>query len=134
MITQRLGAVRARIQELRTWRAEVAGQEPGERPPARLRVATSRAAAERAAAACAQAFRFSAEAHERAALQHERAAAAGCGHVGQHRRQAADHRSAATDDLRRAERVQPPRGGERAGDDGERDPDPALRPVRQAGR
>ena len=107
MIRQRLGTVRARIQELRALRADGAGQAaPDERHAARQRAAASRAAAERAAAACAQAFRFSAEAHERAALQHERAVAAGCGRAGEHGRLAADHRSAAVEDLRQAERVQ----------------------------
>jgi hypothetical protein len=135
MIRQRLGTVRARIQELRALRADGAGQvAPGEQPAARQRVAASRAAAERAAAACAQAFRFSAEAHERAALQHERAVAAGCGRAGEHGRLAADHRSAAAEDLRQAERVQAQLGGERAGDGGGRDADPSLQPARLAAR
>ena len=77
MIRQRLGAARARIQELRAWRADSAVRTaPGERlAAAQQHLVAARAAAERAMAASAQAYHFAAEAHERAALQHERAAA-----------------------------------------------------------
>ena len=116
MIRQRLGAVRARIQELRAWRADNAVRTaPGERlAAAQQHLVAARAAADRALAASAQAYHFAAEAHERAALQHERAAVAGTGDAEQHGRQAADHRAAAVADMRQSEHVLSLLRGQRA--------------------
>lgn len=73
---------------------------------AQRQAAASQAAAEQAIAASIRAFRRAAEAHEHAALQCERAAAAGFGDKDQHERQAARHRAAAAADIRRAKRAQ----------------------------
>src|SRR5882672_2399039 len=63
-------------------------------PPARTAITSS-----------LRAFRKAAGAHERAALQHERVAAAGRGDKDQHGRQAASHRAAAAAATQRAERA-----------------------------
>jgi hypothetical protein len=107
-IRQGLGAIRARIDELRA-------EQQGEVTPAALReriasaqrqLAASLAAADQAVAASVRAFRRAAEAHEQAGLQHERASAAGFGDRDQHERQAAIHRAAAVADTQRAERAE----------------------------
>lgn len=108
-INDRLGAIRARLQQLRE-RDWDAVRSQAAFPSARLEAAQryaaeAQAAAIRVLAASVEAFRRAAEAHDRVAGVHERAAAAGIGDVGQHERQAAHHRAAAATDRQRAERV-----------------------------
>lgn len=110
-IRQRLEAIHTRLKELRAKRQEDSQDDAApavfsERLASSQRYkAASQAAAEQAAAASARAFLRSAEAHQQAALQHERSAAAGYGDQDQHERQAATHRAAAVADLQRAERA-----------------------------
>jgi hypothetical protein len=73
---------------------------------------------------CVETFGRAAEAHERVAGMHERAAAAGIGDVGVHERQVALHRAAAAADRLRAGRAQsvvsgPHRAGPAAVGDGQ---------------
>jgi len=107
-IGQRLAAIGTRMDELKAVRPDDASPAAvGERlVSAQRQAAASQAAAERAVAASVRAFRRAAEAHEHAALQYERAAAAGFGDQGQHERLAARHRAAAAADARRAEHAQ----------------------------
>ena len=108
-IKQRLGAIRARIEELQVRRADddAAPVSVGERlASARRHAAASQAAATRALAAVVLAFRRSAESHVDAARQHERSAAAGFGDSDEHRQRAASHRAAAEADSREADRAQ----------------------------
>lgn len=108
----RLGAVRARLKELRdrdrSWDAvRRRATTPGERLALAQRHAVeAHAAAAEVLASSVEAFRHAAEAHDRAASMHERAAAKGIGDVCGHQRQAELHRSAAAADRQRAERVQ----------------------------
>lgn len=117
-IGRRLAAIRARMEELKAAR-------PDETDPAAIserigssqrQAAASQAAAEQAIAASIRAFRRAAGAHEHAAVQHDRAAAAGFGDKDQHERLAARHRAAAAADMQRAERARSLLRGEQAGD------------------
>jgi hypothetical protein len=105
----RLGAVRARIKELknRDLNAEMdRAATSGERLEAAQRhAAEAHAAVAQVLASSAAAFRHAAEAHERAARMHDWTAAAGIGDVIGHERQAARHRAAAAADWRRAGRA-----------------------------
>jgi hypothetical protein len=121
-IGTRLGAVRARLDELRERdRDAVRSYQPGsgERMGAAHRhAAEARAAANLALASSAEAFRSVADAHERVARVHERAAVSGLGDVRQHERQAAMHRAAAVAERERADRaeslIRPPEGAKPA--------------------
>lgn len=118
-IQQRLGAIRARIEELKIRRADddAAPVSVGERlASAQRHAAASRAAAASALAAVVRAFRRSAESHVDAARQHERSAAAGFGDSAEHRQRAASHRAAAEADTREADRAQLYLRDEEAGD------------------
>jgi hypothetical protein len=109
-IDARLGAVRARLKELRqrgvdagrSWAASLSEREEA----AQRHAAEAHAAAARVLASSAEAFRHATEAHDRAASMHHRTAAAGIGDVRGHERQAALHRAAAAADRQRAERAQ----------------------------
>lgn len=107
-IEQRLAAIRTRMDELKAVRQDDASPAAVSTriDSAERRAAASQAAAQRAIAASIRAFRRAAEAHEHAALQYERAAAAGFGDKKEHQRQAARHRAAAAVDIQRAERAQ----------------------------
>lgn len=95
-IRQRIDAIHARIKELQAKRQDDADLAAvRERlTSAQRQMAASRAAARTAITNSLRAFRKAAEAHERAALQHERVAAAGRGDKDQHERQAVSHRAA----------------------------------------
>ena len=95
-IRQRIDAIHARIKELQAKRQDDADLATvRERlTPAQRQMAASRAAARTAITNSLRAFRKAAEAHERAALQHERGAAAGRGNKDRRERQAASHRAA----------------------------------------
>jgi hypothetical protein len=107
-IRQRIGAIRARIDELEARRQAGATRAAmTERiASAERHMAASRAAAQEAIAASIRCLRRAAEAHERVAHLHERAAAARWGNKDEHERQAAIHRAAAVADTRRAEQAQ----------------------------
>ena len=101
-IRQRIDAIHARIKELQAKRQDDADLATvRERlTSAQRQMAASRAAARTAITNSLRAFRKAAEAHERAALQHERVAAAGRGDKDQHERQAASHRAAGAERAR----------------------------------
>ena len=107
-IRQRIDAIRARVADLRATRQGTADRAADSERLiwAQRQMTTSQAAARTAITNSLRAFRTAAEAHERAALQHERAAAAGRGDKDQHERQAASHRAAAAAARQRAERAQ----------------------------
>lgn len=108
-IRLRLAAIQVRLDELRSRRgyAQAESGERLERLASAQRYATaSEAAAGQALAASARAYRTAAEAHERAARQHDRSAAVGPGDQGEHERQAAGHRAAASADALQAENAQ----------------------------
>ena len=104
---RRIDAIHARIKKLQAKRQDDADLATvRERlTSAQRQMAASRAAARTAITNSLRAFRKAAEAHERAALQHERVAAAGRGDKDQHGRQAASHRAAAAAATQRAERA-----------------------------
>ena len=108
-INARLGAIRARLEQLRERGLDAIGGRvaaPNDRLEAAQRhEAEAAAAAAQALAATVEAFRRAAEAHERAASMHERIAAAGIGDMREHERQAALHRAGAAADRERAERA-----------------------------
>jgi hypothetical protein len=104
-ISQRIGAIRTRIDELEARRQDDAFRGIfSERLAAQRHLTAPQAAAQRAVTASVRALRRAAEAHERLALYHERAAATGTGDKGEHERQAAIHRAAAVADTQRAGR------------------------------
>jgi hypothetical protein len=117
-IGQRLAAIRTRMDELKAVRQDDASPAAvSERiGSAQRQAAASHAAAEQVITGSIRAFRTAAGAHEHAALQHERAAAAGFGDKDQHERQAARHRAAAAADTQRAEWAQSLPRDEEAGD------------------
>ena len=125
---QRLDAIHTRIGELQAGRQnEATPAAVRERlSVAQRHLAAAQAAADRAIAASVGAFRRAADAHEHAALQYERAAAAGFGDKGEHERQAALHRAAAAADRQRAERARSLLRDEQADDAGGPDADQAL--------
>ena len=105
-IRQRRASIDARLDELKTARQDDQSQATSREraESAQRNLAASQAAADRAIAASADAFRRAARAHERAALHHERAAATGAGDKDEHEQRAAIHRTAQARDTRRADR------------------------------
>ena len=108
-INARLGAIRARLEQLRERDLDSTGSRDAASnnrlEAAQRHQAEASAAAAQALAATVEAFRRAAEAHERAASMHERIAAAGIGDMREHERQAALHRAGAAADRERAERT-----------------------------
>ena len=89
-IRQRIDAIHARVAALQTRRKDDADRAAALEwlTLAQRQMAASQAAARTAISNGLHAFRTAAEAHERAALLHERAAAAGFGDKDEHERQA----------------------------------------------
>lgn len=106
-IGERIAAIRMRIGELQE-------AQEGKHPvasadnlvEAQHHAAISEAAAQRAVTTSIVAFQRAAQAHDRLAVQHEQAAAAGGSDAHEHDKRAAFHRAAAAADRERAEQAQ----------------------------